>query len=46
MGTMECEQGVDVDELDAGLLMWDMRRNLNLEPMPRRRRRLLRRSSR
>jgi hypothetical protein len=28
---------LSLQHLDASLLMWDMRRNLNLEPMPRRR---------
>lgn len=28
---------LSLEQLDASLLMWDMRRSLNLEPMPRRR---------
>jgi len=30
------ESELTLENLDAGLLMWDMRRNLNTQPMPRR----------
>src|SRR3954466_7288202 len=31
------QAGPSLQKLDVSLLMWDMRRNLNTEPMPRRR---------